>query len=204
GDAVSAPLELHGTLNRLTQAGQIFYEQALTMLSQAHVARTLLRGHVGAPVPTIEFAVPHTLSLTYFPRWLQRIEAKMGQVHTRLRALNVPDERIRFEAFGPSSVARSATRTTGAQVASVPVVFRRTGRDAAWTPAGGTLLEFAEGQRVAVPSECRSGSCGTCATRVLSGTVDYEQAPDAPVEPGCALLCVARPAQGSEPLVLDR
>ena len=63
---------------RLTQAGQIFYEQALTMLSQAHEARTLLRGHVGAPVPTIEFAVPHTLSLTYFPRWLQRIEAKMG------------------------------------------------------------------------------------------------------------------------------
>ncbi|ONX74642.1 LysR family transcriptional regulator, partial [Burkholderia cenocepacia] len=76
---------------RLTQAGQIFYEQALTMLSQAHEARTLLRGHVGAPVPTIEFAVPHTLSLTYFPRWLQRIEAKMGQVHTRLRALNVHD-----------------------------------------------------------------------------------------------------------------
>ena len=49
------------------------------MLSQAHEARTLLRGHVGAPVPTIEFAVPHTLSLTYFPRWLQRIEAKMGR-----------------------------------------------------------------------------------------------------------------------------
>ncbi len=76
---------------RLTQAGQVFYEQALAMLSQAHEARTLLRGHVGAPVPTIEFAVPHTLSLTYFPRWLQRIEAKMGPVHTRLRALNVHD-----------------------------------------------------------------------------------------------------------------
>ncbi len=42
-------------------------------------------------MPTIEFAVPHTLSLTYFPRWLQRIEAKLGQVHTRLRALNVHD-----------------------------------------------------------------------------------------------------------------
>ncbi|HDV6368442.1 TPA: 2Fe-2S iron-sulfur cluster binding domain-containing protein, partial [Burkholderia cepacia] len=130
--------------------------------------------------------------------------AFMRDLYDGLRALNVPDERIRFEAFGPSSVARSATRTTGAPAASVPVVFRRTGRDAAWTPADGTLLEFAEGQRVAVSSECRSGSCGTCATRVLSGAVDYEQAPDAPVEPGCALLCVARPAQGSEPLVLDR
>ncbi|RQR97710.1 MULTISPECIES: pyridoxamine 5'-phosphate oxidase family protein [unclassified Burkholderia] len=132
--------------------------------------------------------------------------AFMRDMYDGLRALNVPDERIRFEAFGPSSVVRSATRAAGAPpAASVPVVFRRSARDAAWTPADGTLLEFAEGRGVAVPSECRSGSCGTCATRVLSGAVDYVQAPDAPVEPGCALLCVARPATGTmEALVLDR
>jgi LysR family transcriptional regulator, hypochlorite-specific transcription factor HypT len=76
---------------RLTAAGQIFYEQALAMLSQFHEARTLLRGHTATPAATIEFAVPHTLSLTYFPRWLQRIEAKLGRIHTRLRALNVHD-----------------------------------------------------------------------------------------------------------------
>lgn len=132
--------------------------------------------------------------------------AFMRDLYDGLRVLNVPDERIRFEAFGPSSVVRSAARTAAVPaVVSVPVVFRRSARDAAWTPAGGTLLEFAEGQGVAVPSECRSGSCGTCATRVLSGAVDYVQPPDAAVEPGCALLCVARPAEGAaEPLVLDR
>ncbi len=132
--------------------------------------------------------------------------AFMRDLYDGLRALNVPDERIRFEAFGPSSVVRSATRGAAApSVASVPVVFRRSARDAAWTAADGTLLEFAEGQGVTVPSECRSGSCGTCATRVLSGAVDYVQSHDAPVEPGCALLCVAQPAEGAaEPLVLDR
>jgi ferredoxin-NADP reductase len=132
--------------------------------------------------------------------------AFMRDLYDGLRALNVPDERIRFEAFGPSSVVRSATRGAAAPpVASVPVVFRRSARDAAWTAGDGTLLEFAEGQGVAVPSECRSGSCGTCATRVLSGAVDYVQSHDAPVEPGCALLCVAQPAEGAtEPLVLDR
>jgi DNA-binding transcriptional LysR family regulator len=76
---------------RLTNAGQVFYEQALAMLSQFHEARTLLRGHTATPAATIEFAVPHTLSLTYFPRWLQRIEAQLGPIHTRLRALNVHD-----------------------------------------------------------------------------------------------------------------
>ena len=34
---------------RLTQAGQVFYEQALAMLSQFHEARTLLRGQTGVP-----------------------------------------------------------------------------------------------------------------------------------------------------------
>lgn len=76
---------------RLTKAGEVFYEQALTMLSQMHEARILLRGQTGAPAATIEFAVPHTLSLTYFPKWLQRIDARMGPVRTRLRALNVHD-----------------------------------------------------------------------------------------------------------------
>ncbi|WP_175856612.1 pyridoxamine 5'-phosphate oxidase family protein [Burkholderia anthina] len=128
--------------------------------------------------------------------------AFMRDMYEGLRALNVADERIRFEAFGPSSVTRSTAAASPAT--SVPVVFRRSAREAGWTPADGTLLEFAEGQRVAVPSECRSGSCGTCATRVLSGAVDYVQAHDAPVEPGCALLCVAQPAQGAAaPLVLD-
>ncbi|EML1597482.1 pyridoxamine 5'-phosphate oxidase family protein [Burkholderia cenocepacia] len=146
------------------------------------------------------------LSFDDYDFYLCGPSAFMRDLYDGLRALNVPDERIRFEAFGPSSVSRSATREAAAPAAaSVPVVFRRTGCDAAWTPADGTLLEFAEGQRVAVPSECRAGSCGTCATRVLSGAVEYEQTPDAPVEPGCALLCVARPAQGAtQPLVLDR
>ena len=62
------------------------------MLSQFHEARTLLRGQTATPAATIEFAVPHTLSLTYFPRWLQRIEAQTrAAIHTRLRALNVHD-----------------------------------------------------------------------------------------------------------------
>ncbi|QTO45813.1 pyridoxamine 5'-phosphate oxidase family protein [Burkholderia latens] len=132
--------------------------------------------------------------------------AFMRDLYGGLRALNVPDERIRFESFGPSSVVRSGNHAADARPpASVPVVFRRTARDAAWTPADGTLLEFAEGQGVAVPSECRSGSCGACATRVLAGAVDYVQPHDADVAPGCALLCVARPAEGAvEPLVLDR
>ncbi|MGU7774152.1 2Fe-2S iron-sulfur cluster-binding protein [Burkholderia sp. MR1-5-21] len=134
--------------------------------------------------------------------------AFMRDLYQGLRALNVADERIRFEAFGPSSVTRKPARAAGAPASEIgtvaTVTFRRTGRETAWTPADGSLLELAEAQRIDVPFECRSGACGTCATRVLSGQVDYVQTPDATVETGCALLCVAQPAAGAgEPLVLD-
>ena len=87
---------------RFTQAGQVFHEQALTLLSQMRETRALLRGQAGAPDTAIELALPHTLSLTFFPRWLQRIAQRLallpegapsaGRVlNTRLRALNVHD-----------------------------------------------------------------------------------------------------------------
>ncbi|RQQ44587.1 2Fe-2S iron-sulfur cluster-binding protein [Burkholderia stagnalis] len=131
--------------------------------------------------------------------------AFMRDLYEGLRALNVADERIRFEAFGPSSVTRRPALTAGVPTDEVKTVaFRRAGREATWAPDSGTLLELAETHGIAAPFECRSGACGTCATRVLSGQVDYAHAPDAPVEPGCALLCVAHPAAGAEePLVLD-
>jgi len=87
---------------RFTQAGQVFHEQALTLLSQMRETRALLRGQAGAANTTIELALPHTLSLTFFPRWLQRIAsglelsyrrdgASAPPLNTRLRALNVHD-----------------------------------------------------------------------------------------------------------------
>jgi DNA-binding transcriptional LysR family regulator len=76
---------------RLTQSGEVFHAQALSILSQAHEARALLRSQEGTPAATIEFAVPHTLALTFFPQWLSGIEVELGRLHTRLRALNVHD-----------------------------------------------------------------------------------------------------------------
>jgi len=84
---------------RFTDAGQVFHEQALALLSQMREARALLRGQSGAQDSAIELALPHTLSLTFFPRWLQRIEQRLAQtgglpnhiLKTRLRALNVHD-----------------------------------------------------------------------------------------------------------------
>jgi ferredoxin-NADP reductase/predicted pyridoxine 5'-phosphate oxidase superfamily flavin-nucleotide-binding protein/ferredoxin len=149
--------------------------------------------------------------------------AFMQDLYNGLRALNIADERIRFEAFGPASVKRDenaaaavavavdtaaeiAPATVNAPVeqpATAPsdstqlsnVVFMKTGRDAMWSKEDGSLLDFAEANGLTPPSMCRSGFCGTCSTRVLSGEVSYQVPADAEIEPGHALICCAIPAQ---------
>jgi DNA-binding transcriptional LysR family regulator len=76
---------------RLTPAGEVFYEQAMEMLGQISNARALMRGKRTTAQTTIDFAVPHTLSLTYMPKWITRLESGFGTFNTRLIALNVHD-----------------------------------------------------------------------------------------------------------------
>ena len=76
---------------RLTAAGDVFYEQSLEVLGQINNARALLRGKHKTALATIDFAVPHTLSLTYMPKWMTALESGFGQISTRLIALNVHD-----------------------------------------------------------------------------------------------------------------
>jgi DNA-binding transcriptional LysR family regulator len=76
---------------RLTAAGEVFYEQAVEMLGQINNTRAMLRGKRPAAQTTVDFAVPHTLSLTYFPKWLSALESGFGALNTRLIASNVHD-----------------------------------------------------------------------------------------------------------------
>src|SRR5450830_623262 len=76
---------------RLTAAGEVFYEQAVEMLGQINNTRALLRGKRPAAQTTVDFAVPHTLSLTYIPKWLSSLESGFGPLNSRLIALNVHD-----------------------------------------------------------------------------------------------------------------
>jgi ferredoxin len=65
--------------------------------------------------------------------------------------------------------------------------------------AGSTLLDLAEKNSVQIPYGCRQGLCGTCATRVLSGTVQMDVEAGLTAEQknaGYVLPCVSR-AEGT-------
>jgi ferredoxin-NADP reductase len=108
---------------------------------------------------------------------------------------------IHFEAFGPASV-RLPGDANPAQPSSSPerheVHFRHSGRTLVWDGSAANLLEFAESHGISVPSGCRGGGCGSCATPVRAGSVQYDSPPDFDVVPGSCLMCVGKPASALE------
>ena len=76
----------------------------------------------------------------------------------------------------------------------MPVRFAKSGVTAAWSRDKGSLLELAEAVELAPVFGCRSGICGTRATRITSGAVEYIEEPSAPRGEGHVLLCCSVPA----------
>ncbi|MCB8820772.1 LysR family transcriptional regulator [Microvirga rosea] len=72
----------------LTQAGQEFLPVAQEVVSNLYRTRNDVRGSQGVKANTLSFAALHTLSITFFPRWLQSLEPKFGTLSTRLSADN--------------------------------------------------------------------------------------------------------------------
>jgi hypothetical protein len=154
-----------------------------------------------------------TLPFDDYDFYLCGPSAFMQSMYDGLRDLNVADNRIHAEAFGPSGLQRrkDAAATTGpVRVAAdkpVPVAFVKSGKEARWSPESGSLLELAEARGLNPEFGCRGGSCGTCRTRIVEGTVAYAVAPEFQVPDDEALICCAVPANaesgGGDRLLLD-
>ena len=121
----------------------------------------------------------------------------MASVKEILLSLGARTEQIRQERFtiGTPDPAR-------ATAVMYTVEFVRSGGKYECSSAD-SLLTCAERQGIDIPSSCRVGQCGTCATRVLDGEVEMET--EEGLEPalgaqGYRLLCVGR-ARG--PVRLD-
>jgi ferredoxin-NADP reductase/predicted pyridoxine 5'-phosphate oxidase superfamily flavin-nucleotide-binding protein len=116
--------------------------------------------------------------------------AFVADLHAGLKGLNVADDRIHYEFFGPSSLP-TAEGKVDAEPADV--TFEDSDITAAWTPESGSLLDLAETSGVTVDSSCRSGRCGSCAVRLVKGAVGYATTPEATAPDGHVLACQAHP-----------
>jgi len=124
----------------------------------------------------------------------------MTAMRTLCVELGVPDAEIHQEAFistppiepGPDGVVPEEPLEPGALA---NITFRRAARTAEQTEL--TVLEAAEDCGIAIPFECRSGVCGQCKTRLVSGKVAMEvqdALTAADRSKGLILACQARAA----------
>lgn len=128
----------------------------------------------------------------------------MDALATGLECQSVPKQRIHLEAFGvPKKLVRPHRRnaeSTAPEPSGPAIKFVRSGRTVHWDPSCGTLLDFAEAHEVPIESGCRAGNCGTCATAIKSGSVQYSERPDDEPGEGMCLPCVCVP---DGPIELD-
>jgi ferredoxin len=89
-----------------------------------------------------------------------------------LLALGVPAERVTLESFTPAAatLAQDNTVDQTAGAATATVTFARSERSAP-LPSRKTVLDVAESIGVPIDFQCRSGICGTCRSKLLSGHV---------------------------------
>lgn len=122
----------------------------------------------------------------------------MNALLPALRGWGVAEADIHHEAFGPGLAVNAVPQPAPKE--SIRVEFSRSMRTLWWDGSANNLLDFAEQHDVQLDSGCRSGSCGSCAVKVMSGNVGYPQPPDHRVAAGSCLMCSAYPKSA---LVLD-
>jgi len=136
----------------------------------------------------------------------------MTGLYDGLKHLNVPDERIQYEFFGPGAALHSSKSARKmedkyGELSPLQVRFERSGIETTWDPSKGSLLDLAESEGLQPDYSCRSGICQTCATRVIDGEVAYDEPPMVDPEAGMALICCSHPMNHSghkdRPLILD-
>ncbi|MFN6979935.1 MAG: 2Fe-2S iron-sulfur cluster-binding protein, partial [Gemmobacter sp.] len=102
---------------------------------------------------------------------------------------------VHFEDFKPVEVVRADDR-------AFAVTLARSGQRVE-VPAGRTILEALRAAGVRTVSSCESGTCGTCKTRLVSGTADHRDMVLMPEEKDThIMICISR-AAGEGGLVLD-
>ncbi len=136
----------------------------------------------------LEAEVEKPLDSTFF---LCGPPAFMELSRSLLKDMGVESTKILQESFGGTVAGKAHSADSG----PIEIKFSRSAVAYKISPDE-TLLESSEKNGVLIPSGCRQGVCGTCATRLLSGNVKMEREEalnDEMRSRGFILPCVSRP-----------
>ena len=117
----------------------------------------------------------------------------MDATKAALRELGVPKEQVKTEAFG--TVQRNPTARGGVSTEIAGKVVFQVSDTTAPVPVGSTILDVADEVGVIIDNACRSGTCGSCRVKLLSGDVTMamqDALTEKDKEDGYILTCQAK------------
>ena len=116
-------------------------------------------------------------------------------INRRGKSAKAPLKRAAGDSSSPLSGTNDENVQDGPEgvAKELKVTFSKSGRQYPWDPAHDSLLEFAESLGIDIDFQCREGECGSCETRLISGEVEYRQAPQVVPGHGYCLMCISIP-----------
>jgi ferredoxin-NADP reductase len=117
----------------------------------------------------------------------------MDAVKAALLSLGVAEGNIKTEAFGTIKRAPSARGAASSEIAGT--VFFQASDVSAPVMIDATVLEAADQAGVSIDNACRSGTCGSCRVKLISGNVSMavqDSLTEQDKVDGCILACQAK------------
>ena len=121
-------------------------------------------------------------------------KALMEGLLDSLKQAGITKSKLHYERFVYSNGA--APEITAPSLNNASVCFQPYNITTSWSSgrSDDSILSLAESVGLKLKFGCRAGLCGRCTTTITQGSVSYISQPSATVQPGSALICVARPA----------
>jgi len=123
-------------------------------------------------------------------------EVWQDRIRRDLLSLGVQPESIRYELFQQSNLPFTANSSDKSVHHSIH--FKQSRANAKFQASHSSLLACASQHNVLLESGCRTGACGSCAIRMMSGKVRYTQEPQFQTHANEILPCVCVPESDLE------
>ena len=157
----------------------------------------------GKEVPQIDFDNTGLIEMKFLESVLKGVTGEyylcgpigfMETMYGYLQQMDVDWRMIHYEFFGEGKLLEGNPIFTDSKSESYTINFKESGKSIVWNEKASNILEVAEANGIFPNFSCRTGSCGTCEAKILSGNVEYDFEPFIPVMKGKALTCCAKPS----------
>ena len=138
----------------------------------------------------------HQGSIEFSDYYLCGPEEWQARIRSELIALGVSSESVRYELFHQSEGPSPAIGSTPFRQHSI--YFKQSRANARFQANQSSLLACAGQNNISMESGCRTGACGSCAVRLMRGTVRYTREPQFLTQESEILPCVCVPESDLE------